>query len=237
MELKAILFDLDGTLLPMDQDVFVENYFRLLACKLAPYGYDPKELIPAVYKGTNAMVQNDGSMTNEERFWETFEKTTMRNARKDEPVFEEFYENEFNQVKDKCGYTEEAKEIVDWVKEKDLRLILATNPIFPRVSTKNRAGWAGISLEDFEYVTTYEGNSYCKPNPKYYEKILERQGLKPENCLMVGNDVTEDMVAETLGMKVFLLTDCLINKEEQDISCYPQGSFEELKEYISNLIK
>ena len=53
---------------------------------------------------------------------------------------------------------------------------------------------------------------------------------------MVGNDVGEDMIAQQLGMKVFLLTDCIINKEEKDIAKYPQGSFEELKEYISGLI-
>ena len=116
-------------------------------------------------------------------------------------------------------------------------MILATNPIFPHVSTKNRAIWAGVSVDDFEYVTTYETCSYCKPNLKYYEDILNKQGLHPENCLMVGNDVTEDMVVEKLGMKVFLLTDCIINKEEKDISDYPQGSFDELKEYISTLIK
>lgn len=237
MDLKAILFDLDGTLLPMDQDVFVENYFKLLARKLAPYGYIPEELVPSIYKGTAAMVMNDGSMTNEECFWKTFEYIMKRDARKDESVFTEFYENEFNQVKNVCGHNEKAKQIVDWVKEQGIRVILATNPIFPYVSTKNRAIWAGVSVDDFEYVTTYETCSYCKPNLKYYEEILNKQGLRPENCLMVGNDVTEDMVAEKLGMKVFLLTDCIINKEEKDICNYPQGSFDDLKEYISTLIK
>ena len=28
MAIKTILFDLDGTLLPMDQDVFVKDYFE-----------------------------------------------------------------------------------------------------------------------------------------------------------------------------------------------------------------
>ena len=49
---------------------------------------------------------------------------------------------------------------------------------------------------------------------------------------MVGNDVTEDMVAETLGMEVFLLTDCLLNKENKDLTAYPQGSFDALAAYI-----
>lgn len=52
---------------------------------------------------------------------------------------------------------------------------------------------------------------------------------------MVGNDVKEDMIAESLGMKVFLLTDCLINREGQDISRYRHGSFDCLSEYFADL--
>ena len=235
MKLKAILFDLDGTLLPMDQDVFVGSYFKLLAKKLAPYGYDSEQLIPAIYKGTAAMVMNDGTMTNEERFWVTFDKIMQRDARKDEPVFAEFYENEFNQVKEVCGYTEKAKQMIDWVKEQNIRVILATNPIFPSLATEHRMTFAGISKDDFEYFSNYENSSYCKPNLKYYEDIMERCGCDPKECLMVGNDATEDMVAAKLGMQVFLLTDCLINKHEVDIKTLPQGDFEALKNVIKSL--
>ena len=53
---------------------------------------------------------------------------------------------------------------------------------------------------------------------------------------MVGKDVTEDMIAGELGMKVFLLTDCIINKENKDISVYPNGSFKEALEYIKGIV-
>ena len=52
---------------------------------------------------------------------------------------------------------------------------------------------------------------------------------------MVGNDVQEDMIAASLGMKVFLLTDNLINRTGEDISCYPHGSFPELLTFIREL--
>ena len=51
---------------------------------------------------------------------------------------------------------------------------------------------------------------------------------------MVGNDVGDDMVAEDLGMKVFLLTDCLINKTNKNISDYNNGSFEKLLRFIDS---
>ena len=78
---------------------------------------------------------------------------------------------------------------------------------------------------------------HIKPNPNYYRELLGKLGCSPEECLMVGNDVKEDMVAQTIGMKVFLLTDCLINKENADISQYPQGSFAQLLEYVDALSK
>ena len=83
-------------------------------------------------------------------------------------------------------------------------------------------------------MTTYENSSHCKPNPDYYREILDRIGAKPEDCLMVGNDALEDMIAEKVGMQVFLLTDCLINKHNADLSAYPQGGFSQLMEFVGN---
>ena len=112
---------------------------------------------------------------------------------------------------------------------------LATNPIFPSIATEYRMQWAGLDRNDFELYTTYENSCHCKPNPDYYRDVLSALAVKPEECLMVGNDVTEDMIAETLGMKVFLLTHSLINKENKDISVYPNGNFEDLIRFIENL--
>ena len=112
------------------------------------------------------------------------------------------------------------------------QVALATNPIFPSVATESRIRWAGLEPENFALVTTYENSTHCKPNPAYFSDVAESLGLAPESCLMVGNDAREDTAAEQVGMKVFLLTDCLINKDGKDISAYPQGSFEQLMDYV-----
>ena len=235
MQITTVLFDLDGTLLPMDQDEFVKYYFGLLAKKLAPHGYDPQALIKAIWVGTGAMVKNDGSCTNEEAFWNCFTALMGEDARKDEPLFREFYEKEFSGAKAACGFNPEAAKAVYAIRDKGYRIILATNPLFPAIATENRTRWAGLQPEDFELYTTYENSRHCKPNPAYYQDILDRLGLRAEECLMVGNDAKEDLIAETLGMKVFLLTDCLINRDGADISGYPQGSFRELLAFIDTL--
>ena len=235
MMIDTVLFDLDGTLLPMDQEVFLNAYMGGLAAKMAPYGYEPKTLVKNIWKGTGAMVMNDGSARNDEVFWKVFSALCGRDAQEDEAVFLDFYQNEFQNVAKACGFDARAAETVRQIREMGLKVVLATNPLFPAIATRSRAKWAGLNPDDFEYITTYENSYHCKPNPDYYREILDKLALRPEECLMVGNDVTEDMVPETLGMKVFLLTDCMINKENKDYSCYPHGSFPELMHYIRSL--
>ncbi len=233
--IKNILFDLDGTLLPMDQDIFVETYMRTLSKHMLPYGYDPKLLVKSIWTGTAAMVKNDGRCTNDVAFWECFAGIFGADAPKDEPKFDEYYRQDFPAVKASCGFIPEIKPMIDGLKAKGYRLILATNPIFPPVATNQRVAWAGLQVEDFEYITTYDNSRFCKPNPAYYREILEKTGIDPEETLMIGNDVGEDMVARELGCRVFLLTDCLINKADTDISVYPHGNLSELQTFLNAL--
>ena len=182
------------------------------------------------------MVKNRGIKTNEAAFWDAFDAYFGYPASKDALVHQDFYHNEFNLVKEVCGYTPMAAQIVHSLKEKGLRVILATNPLFPSVATENRIRWAGLQPEDFDYFTTYENARYCKPNPDYYWEILSKFHLTPRECIMVGNDVSEDMITKQMGMQVFLLTDCLINKENADISQYPHGGFMELKAFLEEAV-
>ena len=235
MEITTVLFDLDGTLLPMDQDIFTKTYFKLLAKRLAPLGYEPGKLVESIWAGTLAMVKNDGSCTNQDAFWKVFYKIYGPEAQKDKSVIDAFYTGEFNQARAACGFAPAASEVVAQLKAAGKTVVLATNPIFPAVATQNRIRWAGLTPEDFLYYTTYENSHYCKPNLKYYEEVLRQIGRRPEECLMVGNDVGEDMVVRQLGMQVFLLTDCLINRQGEDLSAYPSGGFPELKDFLSRL--
>ena len=232
MRIKTVMFDLDGTLLPMDQDQFTKYYFGLLAKKLAPYGYDAEQLTGGIWAGTAAMVKNDGSCTNEEAFWKKFCAIMGEKVLEDKTLFEEFYRVEFQGAKASCGFAPQAAGLVKKLKAAGYRVLLATNPIFPAIATESRIRWAGLEPEDFALYTTYENACRCKPNPAYYRDILSSMELDGAECLMVGNDATEDTAAELAGMQVFLLTDCLINKENRDLSLWPHGGFDQLEKFI-----
>ena len=235
MKITTVLFDLDGTLLPMDMNVFIKAYFGGLARRLAPHGYEPQRLVDAIWQGTAAMVKNNGEVPNEERFWQGFEAAYGKPTRQDEELFAAFYREDFDKVRTSCGYTPAAREVIDTVKACGLRVALATNPIFPAMATERRIAWAGLSTSDFELYTTYENSRFCKPNLDYYRDVMQKMGVTPEECLMVGNDVGEDMIAQQLGCRVFLLTDCIINPKNLDISVYPHGGFDDLIVFIKTL--
>lgn len=233
--MKYIFFDLDGTLLPMDTDTFTNKYFELLAEKFSPLGYDHNLLVKAIYGGMKAMIMNDGKSTNETRFWQAFVEISGYLKSDVESIFLDFYNNEFNSLVSECTCTEDSNQLIKILKDKGYKIVLATNPIFPRVATFNRIKWANMAPNDFELITVYEDCKYCKPNELYYEEIAEKLNISLKDIIMCGNDVLEDMVTcQKCGMKPILITDYILNNKNLDISKYEKFSLKEFKNYIIN---
>ena len=234
--MKTVLFDLDGTLLPMDQDAFAEAFTRGLFGELCRLGYGADTARAALSAAIPAILKNDGTRTNEEAFLSTFESVAGARIRRDAPALRAYYREGFSAVQATCGFTPRAREILDLLHAKGIPAVLATSPIFPREATVARIGWAGLVPEDFLHITTYETSSFCKPHLGYYREILTSLSLTPQDCLMIGNDATEDMVARELGMEVFLLTDCLINRRGVDLTPFPRGGWDELFRAVRDFI-
>lgn len=232
MMIKAILFDLDGTLLPMVQEDFVKGYFGELCKRFVPEGYEPKQLVETLWKGTKAMVKNDGNAPNMDRFWSVFADVYGAKCLDDIEKFDDFYGNEFNRAEGFTQPTPLANRCVKAAKAKGYPVILATNPIFPRVATLARIKWAGLDQNDFDWITTYENSTRCKPNPAYYAEICKKRGLDPAQCLMIGNDVAEDLPAASIGMETYLVTDCLNEAKDVDITSVNQGTMSDLLAYL-----
>lgn len=219
----------------MAQDGFVKYYFGFLCKRFAKLGFEPERLIQNVWKGTAAMVRNDGSKTNEQAFWDCFCAEYGIERAQYDSEFLDFYANEFNKAVDATRPTPLARRAVDAAHAGGFGVYLATNPIFPRVATLNRIRWAGLSPEDFLDITTYEVCRYSKPNPEYFREICARCGLDPRECLMVGNDVEEDLASAALGMTTYLVTDCLENKKQLPLTADHSGTLEQLADFIAAL--
>lgn len=224
--MDTVLFDLDGTLLPMDQEAFMNVYFHELTQKCAAYGVDPKATVDAVWAGTKAMIKNDGSKTNEDVFWHVFTRMLGDSVLALKPVLEKFYEEEFNNAQAVTKPNPLAAKLMGNLRARGFTLVLASNPVFPARAYRTRLGWIGLAPEDFDLVTSYEQFHYCKPNPQYYTEILQQIGKEAKQCLMVGNDLQEDGAAKTIGMDFHLITDHLLNATNEDYTGHRNSSFQ-----------
>ena len=235
MQTKYIFFDMDGTLLPMDAATFAKVYFKVLTKKMLPHGYEPEDLINGINAGITAMQYNDGSRRNQEIFWDHFVKVTGERVLADRPLFDEFYAVDFQRISSSCGYDPEAKRTVRLCKELGYHVVVATEPIFPLTAMESRLRWAGIEPGEMDFITSYETSGYCKPDLGFFQELLDRFHITADECVMIGNDVGEDMPAGELGMKTFLLTDCLINKKNADINRWEHGGYNKLQSWIRAL--
>ena len=212
---KAILFDLDGTLLNINMDSFLQYYFRKMIHMAREQGFEAAEkLVEQVYRSTDVMIADrDPGTTNEEVFMRDFFRDWPHPREEFEPFFEKFYEEGFPQLKDLCAPFKGVPQMMGRLLERGHRLVIATNAVFPMTALQHRIDWAGLGDFDFELVTSYEIMHSCKPHVDYYREVAQKIGVHPEECLMVGNDMGEDLPAGQLGMKTFLVEDMLIDKD------------------------
>lgn len=236
--IDTVMFDLDGTLLRFTQEAFIEAYFARLSKVFTGLGLDAASSVKAVWAGTKAMMLNDGTLTNADRFWDTFSKQmslTAAQRKSVEAACDDFYTNEFDLVKSVLMPGDVSKRLVRALQVKGYGVVLATNPLFPACAVTTRLRWVGLEPEDFLLVTHYSNSTFCKPNHKYYQEVFEKINKLPEQCFMAGNNPVEDMSVGDLGAETFLVTDFLENESGADISAYRRGTLAELEELLMSL--
>lgn len=225
--IKQILCDLDGTLIHFDHHLFVKNYIGLLSQKLSPY-VDPAEFSNHLLTATGLMINsNDATKTNADKFWEYLKQRTSYPFDKLTPLIDEFYQHDFHQLKSMVTLPNMLP-ILERLAASQLPVALATNPVFPKAAVSARLSWGGFCDAQFNLITTYETSHFCKPNPAYYQEIVDTLGVPPQECLMIGNDVAEDLPAGQIGIKTYLLTDSIINSRNLAITADYTGTTADL---------
>ncbi|MGO4888184.1 HAD family hydrolase [Anaerobacillus sp. MEB173] len=231
---KAMLFDLDGTLLPMDTDSFVKHYLKELAPRVS-HIMDSNEFLHALLAGTKAMIENiDRSKTNEQVFEETFFSIAKVNKDQLWPTLDHFYEHIFPEFSSLCNPTPIARQVVEESLRQGYQVAIATNPVFPKSAIYHRLAWAGVADLPFDMVTVYEDCMFTKPHQEYYSDICQRIGVKPKECIMIGNDNQEDMVAGEIGMKTFLVEGNVIDRGTTAYRIDDHGTLDQLYEKMKN---
>lgn len=232
--IDTILFDLDGTLLPLDMQKFTEIYFHEMGHMFKDM-IDSKLLAKYVWAATEEMVGNIEYKTNEEVFMNRFSELVGGDISKYTERFDTFYDTLFHKTREAVQSQSLVSESIAILKEKHYKLVVATNPMFPRKAIHHRIKWAGLDLEDFVYITSYEDNHYCKPQLHFYKEVLDIIGKRPEQCMMVGNDVQEDLIALNIGMETFLIKNHMINRTQETINSTYEGNYEDFYSFVKGL--
>lgn len=204
--IDAVLFDLDGTLILFDETLFFKNYSEKLYLQFADIMKAP-EFVSRLMEATQKMTDNDGSRNNAEVFIDHFKNGLPIPAETLWQRFANFYENEFHQFQSLMKPAEGAREVVEFVKARNLKTVIATNPMFPLNVQLMRLKWAGLDDIEFDLITHVENFNFCKPKLDYYRAIAEHIDVDPKKCIMIGNDPFNDMIAANIGMITYLTTD------------------------------
>jgi FMN phosphatase YigB (HAD superfamily) len=206
--LTGVLFDLDGTLLDIDIDGFFTDYFGALGPVVAEViggGIDPAIALRAVVEGTSAMVEAHPSRTNRAAFNARFSELTGVDLDLEEFAlpFERFYAEVFPTLRGSIAPRDGAREVVKMALRLGLRVVIATNPIFPLSAIRERMRWAHVDDLDVALVTSYEIMHATKPLGAYFTETATLIGSTAAECMMVGDDRVLDMSAADIGMRTF----------------------------------
>ncbi len=232
---KLIMTDLDCTLLLMDQDKYIHIYLNQVAKLFYEHGFDGKEVAKATMQASYMMAKNDGTKTNAQAFEEAFVELVPQ-GRQALEIFPQVYAQYYDPIKQITQANPYATQIVNLMREKAQNIVVATQPMFPIEAVEKRLSWTALDASMFDYVTTYDNSTFCKPSTGYYKEIMDKFGATPEETVMIGNDVNEDILpCKSLGVETFLVEDGLINIHNHDISNINKGNYPDLIKYLNTL--
>ncbi len=233
---KLIMSDLDNTLLPIyTQDRFADIWFRDIAKKFALHGLDMRLGLEAISRGIRAMLYNESGKKNIDIFYEKAYEVSGYTEAQLAPVMVDYYTTTFENVYDLTLPNPYAVRIAELMREKARYAVVATMPVFTIEAVEARMRWVGLKPEMFDHVTTAVSSSWSKPNPLYFQEILDRFDVLPEEALMIGNDVREDMrPCKELGVDTFLVTNYMIT-HDLPYDEFRRGSYVDLVAFLEAL--
>lgn len=237
--LRAVCFDLDGTLLPMDLDLFMGRYFAALYDFVEARGIEGGPFLDALKAGTRAMAAHGSDRTNAEAFWGVFGPQVRALPGAEgidwEALLAEFYDGPFADLGFDVEPNPAAARAIETLAAKGYPLLLTTMPMFPLAAVRQRLRWAGIDPDAFARLTNYENSRAVKPQPIYYAENLAAANAAGSDVLMVGNNTVEDLSFMHLGADGYLVTDWLIDPVDLDLSQVRHGTMADFAAWCETL--
>lgn len=204
---KTLLVDLDGTLLGA-RDLPLAADFVVRAVRAASEIGGKRKAIRALHAVRKALEGKPASegekKTNARRAIEAFAQTLELGFDQAENVVVGGVRKIFPKLSHHFFPIDGAKDFLEWA-QPHFPLILATNPVWPRDIIEMRLKWAGVDPGIFKRITVAKEMRASKPWVEYYQELLEQESLQAKDCLLVGNDMRNDLAAVQAGIRVFIV--------------------------------
>jgi HAD superfamily hydrolase (TIGR01549 family) len=218
--IKAVLFDLDNTLLGNPNAVFVPAYLQLADSFFYDYwGVD--SISRVLIQATRRMMADPGDLrqSNTALAQSLIAHTIGRSIDEVQAGFAVFYAEAYPQLRNCVESIPLAAEIVDIVRSQGLAVVIATNPMYPESAINQRLAWAGLNVDDeFALITHSDNMHFVKPNPAYFAEIIARVGIEPDEVIMVGDSHQNDIApAALLGLSTFMVTEHLSDQQPDHV--------------------
>jgi len=225
----TLLLDLDGTLLDIEVSFFLGPMVEAMHDCFRDI-LDMDRFRRGLFGGTEAiMVESrpDGE-TNLDGFNRIFSDFTGMDITDIENRFRQFYSDVYPTLSSYGRPVGGALEFLSRAEKEGYTLCLATNPIFPTSAVHERVRWSGLDPEVFCFIPGLENMRTCKPRVDYYLELSSILDVVPSTCLMVGNDVQQDLSASEAGMGTFLVEGQIIDRGTSNFEPDARGSLEDL---------
>lgn len=208
--IKSVFLDLDNTLLHNPDRAFTIEYLRRI-----DYYFQEKLDAFQISKSVRASIPQiqtslDFHKSNHSILLDICTEQLNIAPDKINNTLNDFYLTDYTQLKPCTQAVSGAMDLIQDLLARDYSIIIATNPIYPKIAVETRLKWAGLAdiLDVCEFITHSENMHFAKPNTAYYGELLARVGVEPDEVLMVGDSLKNDILpAQTLGIHTYHVTE------------------------------
>ena len=205
--IRGVMFDLDGTLLEIALEAFIRRYSTELASALSRVPgrtIDSERALGAVQDAMRCMMEPHNG-TNQQAFSERFRVLTGEDLESAgfRTALDGFCADVVPALRNGAGPKAGGRQVVETAIGLGLKVVIATNPIFPLAVIEERTRWADVVDLGVAAITSWENTSATKPYPAYFFEACALAGLRPSECLMVGDDRSLDLPAADMGMRTY----------------------------------
>jgi FMN phosphatase YigB (HAD superfamily) len=209
--IKAVLLDLDNTLLHNPDNTSVPAYLALVEQHFSQR-LGITNMSQPILKSMRAMTSAHAlHRSNLELATESIAMSIGKTAEEVQTAFTDFYHDSYPQLSSFAHPLGDfVPLLVEHLRDRGCALVIATNPLYPPEAVRQRLLWAGIPDDFAAYaLVTHAGNMhFTKPDPAYFAEIIARVGVEPDEALMVGDNPTNDIApALQAGLQAFHIVD------------------------------